>query len=86
MEKPGARARFRAYVRAGLHKRGARLLPFDRIAREIGGEVHRCTIGRWMRQDFPLLAAQWEPDHRRQMMARLLARFPDLAHPPRPPA
>lgn len=82
MEKPGARARFCAYVRAGRHQRGSRLLPFDRIAREIGGDVHPCTIGRWMRQDFPLLAGQWEPEHRRRMMARLLARFPMPARTP----
>ncbi|WP_156878416.1 hypothetical protein [Roseomonas gilardii] len=51
------RKTFKAYVRAGHHKRGARgFKTYREMAADFGGNATRSSLHRWMREDFPAVA------------------------------
>lgn len=60
------RAVFRAYIRAGQHRKSRKQLKSSReIAADLNGIRSHVTILKWMGQDFPRIREQmrWEADH-----------------------
>jgi hypothetical protein len=56
------RGAFVAYMEAGKYRKGKLgVKPLRQIARELGGRSHN-TIKKWMREEYPHLAARWRID------------------------
>ena len=52
---------FRAFIRAGKHRRGKNLIPYREIAKALHGVRAHTTIRNWMREDFPTIAEAYGP-------------------------
>ena len=55
-------ATFQAFVRAGRHKNGERLLSYRQLQELMGGQVAHTTIRNWMIEHFPRIAGQYSSD------------------------
>ena len=49
---------FRAYIRAGKHRKGRRFKGYREIAEDLRGMHPHATIWQWMRRDFPQIAGR----------------------------
>jgi hypothetical protein len=81
IKKGERREVFRAYVRAGQHKRGLKLKSYRDIASELGGLAGHTTLRGWMQKDFrKIFNSMGGPEGQRNPDAGPPKVDPDLAY------
>ena len=62
LKRAELRSVFRAYVRAGKHRRGTGLRSYRQIAQDLHDTVRHTTVRNWMTKDFPNIARRYRPE------------------------